>query len=147
MPGKVKDSAAKLQNTLRFGVSIPAEISAISPLVDDVMAHIRINHARADKIDFAIETALREALANAILHGCKSDASKVIRCEVVCEADGSVQMLVRDPGEGFDPSALSNPLEHENLAADHGRGIYLIRHLMDEVEYADGGRELRMRKL
>ena len=131
---------------MKYSMSIPAQVSAISPLVDEVMAHIREKHARANKIDFAIETALREALANAVLHGCKGDASKEIHCEVTCEADGSVQILVRDPGEGFDPSALSNPLEHENLAADHGRGIYLIRHLMDEVHYTDGGREIRMKK-
>ena len=131
---------------MKYTMSIRAQVSAISPLVDEVMAHIREKHSRARKIDFEIETALREALANAVLHGCKGDATKEIHCEVTCEADGSVQLLVRHPGEGFDPSALSNPLEHENIMADHGRGIYLIRHLMDEVQYSDGGREIRMKK-
>jgi serine/threonine-protein kinase RsbW len=95
---------------------------------------------------FAIETALREALANAVLHGCKEDATKQIHCEVSWNEDGGIEILVRDPGEGFDPDSISDPLNHENVLADHGRGIYLIRHLMDEVEHVDGGREIRMRK-
>ncbi len=132
---------------MKYEMSIPAQVSAISPLVDEVMAHVREKHSRANDIDFAIETALREALANAVLHGCKGDASKEIHCEVICDADGSVQIMVRDPGEGFDAGAISNPLEHENLTAEHGRGVYLIRHLMDEVQYVNGGREVRMRKL
>jgi serine/threonine-protein kinase RsbW len=127
-------------------ISLLAQVEAISPVVDRVMAHIREQHHRVRENEFALETALREGLANAVLHGCKNDAEKQIRCEVTCKEDGSVQILIRDPGEGFDPAALANPLESDNVLADHGRGIYLIRHLMDEVQYADGGREIRMRK-
>lgn len=131
---------------MRYQISIPAQVASISPVVEDVLARIHALHPRALKIEFAIETALREALANAVLHGCKSDPSKQIHCIVSCEPDGAVQITVRDPGEGFDPSAVRDPLSHENLYADHGRGVYLIRQLMDEVAYADGGREVRMKK-
>jgi serine/threonine-protein kinase RsbW len=132
--------------TMRYQVSMPADVAAISPVVDSIMARIHEQHSRANDIEFAIETALREALANAILHGCKANSAKQVHCEVSCDAGGSVHITVRDPGEGFDPHSLSNPLEPENLHADHGRGVYLIRQLMDEVEYANGGREVRMRK-
>jgi serine/threonine-protein kinase RsbW len=132
--------------SMRYEVSIPANVAAISPVVDAVMARIHKEHARAEEIEFAIETALREALANAILHGCKQNAAKKVYCQVSCNAIGEVQITVRDPGEGFDPASISNPLSEGNLLADHGRGVYLIRHLMDEVQFADGGREVRMRK-
>jgi anti-sigma regulatory factor (Ser/Thr protein kinase) len=131
---------------MKYEASIPAQVAAISPVVDEVLARIREENAHSGRIEFAIETALREALANAVLHGCKSDPAKRVHCEVNCEADGSVQILVRDPGEGFDPGSVASPLSDENVRADHGRGVYLIRQLMDEVEYANGGREIRMKK-
>jgi serine/threonine-protein kinase RsbW len=131
---------------MRYEVSIPANVAAISPVVDAVMARIHKEHARATEIEFAIETALREALANAILHGCKQNSAKQVHCTVICDALGEIQITVRDPGEGFDPASISDPLSEGNVLADHGRGVYLIRHLMDEVQFADGGREVRMRK-
>jgi serine/threonine-protein kinase RsbW len=127
-------------------ISLPAQVEAISPAVDQVMIHIREQHHRVRENEFAIETALREGLANAVTHGCKNDAEKNVQCEVTCQEDGSVQILIRDPGEGFDPATLADPLHVDNVLSDHGRGIYLIRHLMDEVYYADRGREIRMRK-
>jgi serine/threonine-protein kinase RsbW len=55
-------------------------------------------------------------------------------------------ITVTDPGRGFLPSALSDPHEPENLYADHGRGVYLIRQLMDEVHFENGGNQIRMWK-
>ena len=124
---------------------LPARVEAISPAVDEIMAHL-LTRVLTKENAFAIETALREALANAVLHGCKGDATKQVQCEISWNENGGVEILVRDPGEGFDPESISDPLNHENLVAEHGRGICLIRHLMDEVEHADGGREIRMRK-
>src|SRR5580704_17339657 len=131
---------------MKYQVSIAAQVNAISPLVDEVLARIREENARSAKMEFAIETALREALANAIEHGCKGDPAKRVQCEVCCEKDGSVRIVVRDPGEGFNPASVANPLTGDNLMADHGRGVYLIRQVMDEVEYANGGREIWMKK-
>jgi serine/threonine-protein kinase RsbW len=93
-----------------------------------------------------IELALREALANAIRHGCRCDRTKSVACSVTHESTGDLLMIVRDPGAGFDVGGVPNPLEAANLRKAGGRGIFLIRHLMDEVRFADGGREIRMRK-
>ena len=131
---------------MRYEVSIPANVAAISPAVDTIMARIHKEHPRAKEIEFEIETALREALANAVLHGCKANSAKQVHCQVSCDAFGVVHITVRDPGEGFDPSSVSDPLHEDNLHADHGRGIYLLRKLMDDVQFADGGREVRMTK-
>jgi serine/threonine-protein kinase RsbW len=131
---------------MRYQASIPAKVAAISPFVDEVLERLRGENVGGEEMEFALETALREALANAILHGCKGDAEKQVHCEVSCERDGSVRIVVRDPGKGFDPAKVASPLSGEKLRADHGRGVYLIRKVMDEVEYAMGGREIRMKK-
>jgi anti-sigma regulatory factor (Ser/Thr protein kinase) len=57
-----------------------------------------------------------------------------------------VVIVVRDPGSGFDPGAIADPLDTANILKPSGRGIFLINELMDHVQFADGGREVRMRK-
>lgn len=90
--------------------------------------------------------AIREATANAIQHGNRQDPDKI--AEVTFEiGDEAIQIHVRDQGEGFDPDALPDPLAPENILRGTGRGIFLMRQLMDEVEFAfDGGAQVTMRK-
>jgi serine/threonine-protein kinase RsbW len=64
---------------------------------------------------------------------------------VVFEDDHSVLIVVSDPGPGFDPGLLPDPTEGEHLHKSHGRGVYLIRRLMDEVHFKRGGAEIHMR--
>jgi serine/threonine-protein kinase RsbW len=123
-------------------VTIPAQISAISPLVESVMAAVR---RQSTSKELEIETSLREALANAIKHGCSGDPTKSIRCSVMFEGDLSVLIVVSDPGPGFNPKSLPDPTVGEHLYENHGRGIYLINHLMDEVHFKRGGAEIHMR--
>jgi len=94
----------------------------------------------------AIELALREALANAVLRGNKSNSRKQVSVDCFQHRDGSVLLVVRDHGQGFDPACLDDPTRPENIYRDSGRGIFLIRHFVDEVQFARGGREIRMRK-
>lgn len=129
----------------KLDVTISADLNAISGVVDGVMQIAREMKC-AEGNEFQIELALREALANAIVHGCKNDLGKKVECCVACTESSDVVILVRDPGEGFIPSAVPNPLAAENLHATHGRGIYLINQLMDEVSFERNGAEIRMRK-
>jgi serine/threonine-protein kinase RsbW len=94
----------------------------------------------------SVELALQEAVANAIRHGCCGDANKQLQCSVSFGEAGEIVITVRDPGAGFDPATLPNPLDPANLLKTSGRGIFLINGLMDEVQFADGGRELQMKK-
>ncbi len=96
--------------------------------------------------EFEIETALREALANAILHGCKNDPTKKVQCCVSCDEEHGLLIVVRDPGTGFDPVQVPDPLEGQNIYSNHGRGIFLINQLMDEVRFERNGTEIHMRK-
>jgi anti-sigma regulatory factor (Ser/Thr protein kinase) len=129
----------------KLDVTIPADPNAISGVVDGVMQIAREMKC-AEGNEYQIELALREALANAIVHGCNSDPTKKVECCVACTESSDVVIVVRDPGEGFSPSAIPSPLSSENLHSDHGRGIYLINQLMDEVSFERNGAEIRMRK-
>jgi serine/threonine-protein kinase RsbW len=60
--------------------------------------------------------------------------------------DGEVSIEVRDEGRGFDSDAVLDPTARENLLFTHGRGIYLMKTLMDEVSFEEGGSVVRMRK-
>ncbi len=130
---------------LKMDVVIPAREDAISPLVESVMAGARETRISNDK-ELEIETSLREAVANAVKHGCCSDPTKFVRCSVAFEADGSILIVVSDPGNGFDVSSVPDPTTSEHLFDNHGRGIYLINKLMDEVKFEKNGSEIRMRK-
>ena len=94
--------------------------------------------------EFTIETALREALANAILHGCRNDSAQVVDCTLSCDESGGLRIVVRDPGPGFDPASVPDPLAEENVRSSHGRGIYMITRLVDHVWFEQGGREIHM---
>ncbi len=129
----------------KLDVTIPAETRAISGVVDGIMQIAREMKC-AEGNEYQVELALREALANAIVHGCNNDPSKKVECCVACTESSDIMIVVRDPGEGFVASAVPNPLAAENLHSTHGRGIYLINQLMDEVSFERNGAEIRMRK-
>ncbi|HVN79768.1 MAG TPA: ATP-binding protein [Terriglobia bacterium] len=130
---------------LRFRTTIQADVNAISPVVEHVMETAARMGCIAGK-ELEVETALREALANAIVHGCKKDACKQVELCVACDEDRGMLIVVRDPGEGFDPTKIANPTVGQNIFQSHGRGIYLISQLMDEVRLQRGGTEIHMLK-
>jgi len=122
-----------------------SEIEAISPFVDALMLKIREIHCDPGA-EFAIELALREALANAVLHGNRQDSGKQVHVRCDCDESSGISLVVRDEGPGFDPAKVPDPLAPENLGAEHGRGILLMKQFMDEIHYEMGGREVHMRK-
>jgi serine/threonine-protein kinase RsbW len=100
----------------------------------------------ADGSEIDIETALREALANAVVHGNRENPSKHVCVECRCYADGEVSITVHDEGQGFDTNAVPDPAAPERRLAEHGRGIYLLKTLMDEVSFEESGTVVHMRK-
>ena len=123
---------------------MPSEIKAVGPLVQRLMRLIEGSHCVAGE-EPAIELALEEALNNAVVHGNRMDPEKLV--QVLCRCDGKgISIVVKDQGQGFDPNSVPNPLSPENLSADHGRGIWLMRVAMDEVSFENRGTEVHMRK-
>jgi serine/threonine-protein kinase RsbW len=130
---------------LKLSVTLAADRNAVDAVVLSVMKVVReINCAPGREDD--IELALTEALANAVVHGAKNDPSKVIECDVACDSKHGMLIIVRDPGPGFDPSEIADPCQGENIYSNHGRGIYLINQLMDEVQFHKNGTEIHMLK-
>jgi len=130
---------------VRLDVTINATPSAISPVVDSVLGMARrMGCARGH--EFEIETAIREALANAITHGCGADVSKQVRCRVACDESRGMLIIVSDPGQGFDPATVPSPIAGQQLYSEHGRGLYLINQLMDQVWFSHGGTQIHMVK-
>ena len=133
-----KDLILKLQKTLE------GRIEAIPPFVDGVMSVVQSMRCAAGK-EREVEVALIEALANAVQHGCKNDPSKLVEVCVACDDSRGLLIVIRDPGPGFDPSSIPNPVVGQNLFSTHGRGIFLINQLVDEVHYEKGGTEIHMK--
>jgi serine/threonine-protein kinase RsbW len=128
-----------------YRATIPATVGAITTVMDDVLeVGERTEYFKGKELE--IETALREALANAVIHGGKNDERQRVQIYVSCDRNHEVKMVVRDSGRGFDPKSIPDPTEGRNLLATHGRGLFLIRQFMDEVRHERGGTEIFMRK-
>jgi anti-sigma regulatory factor (Ser/Thr protein kinase) len=132
-------------STCQINLVVPAVPASIQTVSEGVTQLLRTKQWPEDEI-MKIDLALQEALANGIRHGCNNDPTKFVQCTVSTDPNGELLIVVRDPGPGFDPQAVPNPLDRANLFKGSGRGVFLINHLMDEVAYADGGREVQMRK-
>jgi serine/threonine-protein kinase RsbW len=130
---------------LRLRVTLAADRKAVDPVVAQVMEAVRQIKCADGKED-AIELALQEALANAVVHGAKEDPTKIVECLVACDEQRGILIIVRDPGPGFDPQAIPSCTLGENLYSNHGRGIFLINQLMDEVQFHRNGTEIHMVK-
>ncbi|MBI3896472.1 MAG: ATP-binding protein [Acidobacteria bacterium] len=112
-------------------------------LVRMLCEHVGYTERQCEEIALAV----RETVANAVLHGNCCDAAKRVTLATELN-DTSVVISVRDEGKGFDPSLVPDPLDPRNLLQESGRGIFLIKALMDEVslQCAAGGTEVTMIK-
>jgi serine/threonine-protein kinase RsbW len=124
---KRKGRPAKCEMTCR---SDPREIPKVEKFLNKVNKKAHLD----DGTMYRLLVATTEAVNNAIIHGNQSNPRKRVR--VSCQLIGQVlTMSVQDNGRGFDPDSLANPLEEENLLKESGRGIFLIRSLIDEVGF------------
>jgi len=131
--------------SIQMDLALPSEVAAISPFVDKLMFLIKkCRCAPGNETD--IEIALREALENAVIHGNHQDPRKHVFVSWRCQAGVEVSIIVRDEGQGFDSNALPDPTAPGAIESSHGRGIYLMKALMDEVHFEDGGAVVHMRK-
>jgi len=130
---------------LKVHTWVGSEIGLISPLVDWLMSLIARSRCVLGEEEF-VELALREALSNAMLHGNRLDARKLVHVRCCSESSKGVFIVVRDQGNGFDANKVPDPLAVENLNSEHGRGIHLMKLAMDEISFERQGTEVRMRK-
>src|ERR1700739_3572459 len=137
-PASAGRSAGSL---LEIDAWIPSEISKISPLVERLMRLIEGSHCITGE-ESAVELALREALSNAVVHGNGLDAHKLVHVRCRCKVGRGISVIVSDQGQGFDPRTVPDSVTVENLEADHGRGVHLMKLSVGEVLFEEGGTAL-----
>jgi serine/threonine-protein kinase RsbW len=128
--------------------SFASRVSAISPFVDRLMKFIEFFMGKSGAVDEAvddIESAIHEALSNAVVHGNHEDPKKQVHVTCRCSLDGEVLIAVRDEGEGFNGEA-PDPRSPERRLLTHGRGLHIMKALMDEVSFEENGTVVRLRK-
>ena len=135
------EGAATAAQVRRFRMS--SRRQAVAPMVERVLeaaSGARLTATQKDNLAVAVA----EALANAAVHGNALDAASQVRVTVRVRAGESVEVEVRDSGRGFDVGALNDPTEPAHVLATGGRGVFLMRRLVDEVTFNAPGNEVRL---
>jgi len=145
MPSNPDQRFQDKELTQLLDLRMRAEMASIATIGEAVSrALVRLSVPEEKQLEIGL--AVQEALANAVVHGCNNDPTKEIRCRLQRDGEGRIVIIITDPGPGFRPELLANPKRGENVFAGHGRGVYLIRQLMDEVHFENGGNEIQMWK-
>jgi serine/threonine-protein kinase RsbW len=126
---------------------LPSHIEAVAGGAAAATDFIK-NCAVGEEAAFGIEMAVREAITNAMVHGNKEDEAKTVEVTLNCLGH-ELEIEVRDQGAGFDPTGIPDPTDPANILKTSGRGIFLMRTFMDEVQWSmrpEGGTTVRMTK-
>lgn len=114
-------------------------INKIEKIIDDVSEEAKINSEVYGKVLIATV----EAVNNAIVHGNKEDETKKVGVEFIVEKD-SISIFIEDEGPGFNFYNVPDPTTPENIENIHGRGVYLMKHLADDVIFHDRGNRVEI---
>ena len=130
---------------LSFQMTIKSCRDVLLEALDTIMSPVQtLPCAQGDLDDLRL--ALAEALSNAVIHGNREDPDKTVGICAGCDGQSQLLIAVTDQGDGFDPAVLADPTAAENICSSHGRGVFLMRRLVDEVEFNLGGRQVVLRK-
>jgi serine/threonine-protein kinase RsbW len=119
--------------------SLPENIRIVESFIDNAKDTYDLN----DDIYGNIMIAVTESVNNAIMHGNKQLKNKNVSLTVLFD-DDAIKFTIQDQGEGFDYQHLPDPTSPENLSKPGGRGIFLMKHLCDEVSFKDEGRTVEL---
>ena len=126
--------------------SIRIEVPALSEnirMIESFIDNAKTKFSLNDDIYGNIMIAVTEAVNNAIKHGSSGDSSKNVLLSLAVE-ESLLKFRIEDQGYGFDYDHLPDPTSPENLEKPGGRGIFLMKHLSDEVKFLDGGRVVEL---
>ena len=124
-------------------LELPNDIRSIEHAVEYVTRHCSTCSDSARRFNLNFRVGLTEALSNAMLYGNASDPQKRVRVEVDIKVQ-EVAVRVTDQGSGFDPTTVPDPTLPDNISKTGGRGIFLMRALMDEVRFNDRGNSVTL---
>ncbi len=123
---------------------VSSETKNIRKISSRVMASLERHNVDEGRI-FDIRLCIEEAVRNAMVHGNRSDRSLPVKVSYWI-GNGSLTMEIEDAGDGFNAAAVADPTDDANVTKNSGRGVYLIRKLMDRVEYNEKGNKVTMTK-
>jgi histidine kinase-like protein len=129
--------------TVQVSLRVPSDVGCIEEVIDLLTRHCCNQSWLCRKSRFNFRVAMAEALANAIVAGNQEDRSKWVEVEAELRGD-QIRVEVTDQGPGFDPSTITCPLTPEDLDSPKGRGLFLIRHLVDDVSFNPQGNSICM---
>lgn len=128
-----------------YQYKIPSDIDRIVPVIEDLEQKWR-GHEVDDKTIFSLHLCLEEIMTNAVLHGNKNNPGLIVTIDCLM-LNRAIELTVNDQGQGFNYEAIANPTLPQNVGKNRGRGIYIVKNFMDSVEFLDGGRTIKMRKI
>lgn len=131
-----------MHNTLETLIiqSEVANISLVERLIDDISAKYQLH----DDVYGKILLAVVEGVNNAIVHGNKLDSLKFVSIQYIVNEE-FIEFIITDEGQGFDINTIPDPTKPENIEKTHGRGVFLMNHLADEIQFMDGGNKVSMK--
>lgn len=112
--------------------------------VEDLIENLREEFEFKDDVYGNVMIATTEAVNNGIIHGNKSDGTKTVTVRIVTTNPYRLIIQVEDQGPGFDYANLNDPTAPENLENPGGRGVFLMSHLCDELNFANEGRKVEL---
>jgi len=129
--------------TAHFHIQIPScpdNINRVEPFVAQIKEYRMFNDVKY----YDILLVLTEAVSNAIFHGNCTDIQKYVEIDLRI-LPNQLEFTVTDQGGGFNPATLPDPTQASRRTQPNGRGVYLMRQLADELQFADNGRSVRIR--
>ncbi|MEO8649754.1 MAG: ATP-binding protein [Acidobacteriota bacterium] len=137
-----KDIVRDIRENIEF--ELPSSIGIMHSILDYLMKRVeKLGVVKAEQSNLFV--ALDEAFVNAIKHGNKFDAGKLVR--ITAEVSSAeARFTIEDQGEGFDVNSIPDPRDPQNLFKASGRGVLFIYNIMDEVKYNERGNRLTMIK-
>jgi serine/threonine-protein kinase RsbW len=139
--GAEREEASSPLPRAEFVLELPSDLRVIEPAVGYLTRRCSEFDFAGSRLTLNFRVGVTEALANAMLYGNRHDAAKRVRIEV-CLDRSAVAVRVRDQGTGFDPEAVDDPTLPDHLTRTGGRGVFLLRRLMDRVEFNECGNEV-----
>lgn len=128
---------------LRIDDVIPSRIEVLDEVIRMIVGELAQKGYVGNLND--VDLVMREALANAVIHGNRHSSLKAVRIGVALAEDHRLVIVVKDVGSGFDDLRVPDPSVGQHLLLDHGRGIFIMRQLTDQVEFRfEAGTEVLM---
>ncbi len=131
------------ERAVEISLRVPTDLTVVEEAVDLIARHCLASGLPPHTARFNLRVVLAEALANAIIYGNRLDPEKFVDVRVVVSRTG-LTAQVCDQGDGFDPSGVPDPTEPDRLERSDGRGLFLIRKLVDEVRFNERGNTICM---